>query len=121
VLLLIAFATAAAGWEASALAGEQPFSWATWGTERDNDEIMVTFEVWDPSPPMPHFVLDETIPALYLDHDHSELIAPPSYYKNVYDGIRGGFVSGKTYRASWYLKVGQSWGDPIYTWSWGEP
>lgn len=118
VLLIVAFATVAAAWEASAQAGEHYFWWYTYGAQSDDEQFMVTFDVWDPSPPMPHYTLDTTIPALYLQHESSVVIVPPNYYRNKYSGTRDGFVSGKTYRGLWYRRSGQSWEGPIYI---GEP
>lgn len=102
VLLLNAFATVAAGWEAPALAGSHMLTTYTEGALDDDDQFMVTFYVWDTSPPMPHWVLDTTIDPLYLTYTNSELIYPPSYYKNYYSGTRSWFVTGKLYNAKLY-------------------
>jgi hypothetical protein len=121
VLLFVAFVTATASLEASALAGERTFWWYTYGAERDDEEFMVTFDVWDPNPPMPHFTLDTSIPALYLEHESSVVIVPPNYYKNTYAGTRDGFVTGKTYQANFYRKEGQNWIHILQGTPWTEP
>jgi hypothetical protein len=104
-LLLIAFATAAAGWEASALAGEREF-WASHnGAQSSSDQFMVIFE-FEAAYPMPHWVLDTDIDPLYLQWDHSQLLYG-IYYANWYTGTRAGFVSGVKYKAKLY------WYDPV--------
>ncbi len=101
VLLLIAFAATAAGWEISARAGEKTlWAWHS-GAQSSSDQFMVTFyaEVADP---MPHYELDTLIDPLYLQFDHSELLYG-IYYRNWYKGTREGFVSGVNYKAKYYL------------------
>ena len=102
VLLLIALATATAAWESTALAGEKYFNAHHDGALSNDTQFMVTFYVYDTAPPMPHWVLDTSIEALYLEYSVSDLIVAPSYYANWYNGTRSGFINNTQYTAKLY-------------------
>lgn len=107
-LLVAASVSVLAVGESRLKAGDHIVSWSSYGDERNDEEVMVQFEVYHTTP-MPHWESDNSIATVFLEYVTSVLLIEPSYYVNLYLKLASGFVSGKTYRANYYKKVGNDW------------
>ena len=111
MLLFVAIAGTLVAWQGAALAGSHSCGHTIFGAQSSSEVIIVLFEVYDPSPPMPHYV-SAGLPQEQLDFVVStQIIQDPPFWANLYGESVTGFETGKQYRAKYYRQVDQ---DLIY-------